>query len=177
MKKLQTLKTFIPIVQALQRQGRKVVFTNGCFDLLHVGHVRYLEAARALGDCLIVAVNSDASVRRLKGPTRPILSQRHRMEVLSALSSVDYLILFGADTPRRLIAALKPDILVKGADWQEDAIVGKEIVEANGGRVARIRQVPGASTSQIVQRILQCHAAKGRKPGKRSPPSSPTTRR
>ncbi len=159
MQKRQTLKTLLATVRALRRKGKKVVFTNGCFDLLHVGHVRYLAAARALGDALIVAVNSDRSVRRLKGDARPIVSQKHRMEVLSALSSVDYLILFGADTPRRLIETLQPDVLVKGADWKQDAIVGKEIVEASGGRVARIRMVPGASTTTVIRKILRLHAS------------------
>ncbi len=170
--KRQTLKTLTAVRFTLRRQGKKVVFTNGCFDLLHVGHVRYLSAARALGDALIVAVNSDASVRRLKGDARPIVSQKNRMEVLAALTSVDYLILLSADTPQHLIEVLRPDVLVKGADWGRDAIVGKEIVESSGGRVARIRMVPGASTTDLIARILQCHAPTG--PGLRKvPPSVP----
>ena len=125
-------------VRALQRQGKKIVLTNGCFDLLHVGHVRYLTAARGLGDALIVAVNSDASVRRLKGITRPIVAQKERLEVLAALACVDYLILFGGKTPKKIIASVGPDILVKGADWALENIVGREEVERRGGKVVRI---------------------------------------
>lgn len=138
----------------LRRRKKRVVFTNGCFDLLHAGHVRYLTAARALGDVLIVAVNSDRSVQRLKGPTRPITPLAQRMEVLAALACVDYVVPFGGATPRPLIERLKPDILVKGADWALGEIVGREIVEQYGGRVARIRMVPGVSTTQLVTRIV-----------------------
>ncbi len=142
-------------VRALQQAGGKVVFTNGCFDLLHVGHVRYLAAARALGDCLIVGVNSDRSVRRLKGAKRPIVAEEERMEVLCALSSVDYLILFHEETPRKLIAALCPNILVKGGDWALEEIVGKEEVEREGGKVVRIETVKGASTTDLIDRVIQ----------------------
>jgi rfaE bifunctional protein nucleotidyltransferase chain/domain len=142
-------------VRALQRQGKKIVFTNGCFDLLHVGHVRYLAAARALGDCLVVAINSDASVRRLKGSTRPIVPHRERMEVLAALGCVDYVVLFNANTPQQVIDTLVPDILVKGGDWALEEIVGKETVEQHGGKVVRVKVVPGASTTGIIERILK----------------------
>jgi rfaE bifunctional protein nucleotidyltransferase chain/domain len=133
--------------------GARVVFTNGCFDLLHPGHVRYLAAARALGDVLVVAVNDDASVRRLKGPSRPILRAPERAEVLAALTAVDHLIFFPDDTPTTLIEAIIPDVLVKGADWTEDKIVGRDFVVAHGGRVARIDFVPGVSTTELIHRI------------------------
>jgi D-beta-D-heptose 7-phosphate kinase/D-beta-D-heptose 1-phosphate adenosyltransferase len=142
-------------VRSLQKQGKKVVFTNGCFDILHVGHIRYLAAARALGDCLVVAVNSDASVRRLKGTARPIVPHRERMEVLAALGCVDYVVLFNANTPQQVIDALVPDILVKGGDWAMQDIVGRETVEQHGGKVVRIKTVPGASTTGMIDRILK----------------------
>jgi len=133
--------------------GARIVFTNGCFDLLHPGHVRYLASARALGDVLVVGLNGDASVRRLKGPGRPILLLDERAEVLAGLAAVDHLIAFDEDTPRALIAALGPDVLVKGADWAEDEIAGREETLARGGRVERIPLVPGVSTSELIRRI------------------------
>jgi rfaE bifunctional protein nucleotidyltransferase chain/domain len=134
--------------------GRKVVFTNGCFDLLHAGHVRYLEAARALGDVLIVAVNSDASVRRLgKGADRPFNDQRVRAEVVAALACVDFVTVFDEDTPAELIAALMPDVLVKGGDWPVETIVGAEVVMAAGGRVLALPFEEGFSTTALVERI------------------------
>lgn len=138
---------------ARRAEGARVVFTNGCFDLLHPGHVRYLEAARALGDVLVVGLNDDASVRRLKGPGRPILHADERAEVLAALGAVDHVIVFAEDTPLRLIDALEPDVLVKGADWAPDDIVGRDAVLGRGGRVERIDLVPGASTTELVRRI------------------------
>jgi D-beta-D-heptose 7-phosphate kinase/D-beta-D-heptose 1-phosphate adenosyltransferase len=135
--------------------GARVVFTNGCFDLLHPGHVRYLEAARALGDVLVVGINSDASVRRLKGSGRPVLRADERAEVLAGLAAVDHVIVFDEDTPRDLIAALAPDVLVKGSDWAADEIVGREEVLARGGRVERIAVVPGLSTSELIRRIRE----------------------
>jgi D-beta-D-heptose 7-phosphate kinase/D-beta-D-heptose 1-phosphate adenosyltransferase len=137
----------------LRARGARVVFTNGCFDLVHPGHVRYLAAARALGDTLVVAVNDDASVRRLKGAPRPILDLSERVEVLAALAAVDHVIVFADDTPRALIAALLPDVLVKGADWAAGDIVGADEVRAAGGRVERIALVPGVSTSELIARI------------------------
>jgi len=136
-----------------RRDGTRVVFTNGCFDLVHAGHVRYLEAARALGDVLVVALNDDASVRRLKGAGRPILALAERAEVLAGLTAVDHLVAFAEDTPLALIEMLQPDVLVKGADWAADDIVGRDVVLARGGRVERIDLVPGLSTSEIIRRI------------------------
>ena len=133
-----------------RRRGKRVVFTNGCFDLLHVGHVRSLEQARGLGDRLVVAVNSDASVRRLKGPTRPLVPARQRAEVLAALACVDWVVVFGEDTPLAVIRALRPDVLAKGGDWKLDEIVGGDEVESWGGRVVRLRQVPGVRTTSIL---------------------------
>jgi len=136
-----------------RRDGTRVVFTNGCFDLVHAGHVRYLEAARALGDVLVVALNDDASVRRLKGAGRPILALAERAEVLAGLTAVDHLVAFAEDKPLALIEILQPDVLVKGADWAADDIVGRNVVLARGGRVERIDLAPGVSTSEIIRRI------------------------
>jgi D-beta-D-heptose 7-phosphate kinase/D-beta-D-heptose 1-phosphate adenosyltransferase len=133
--------------------GRQVVFTNGVFDLLHPGHIRYLRAARALGDALIVGLNSDASVRRNKGPDRPINIEEERAEILAALACVDAVVIFDEDTPDEIIKAVLPDVLVKGADWAADAIVGRDTVEARGGRVVRIPVEQGFSTTAIVERI------------------------
>ncbi len=141
------------LVARLRADGRTVVFTNGVFDLLHVGHLRYLQQARALGDALLVGVNSDRSVRAIKGPDRPITLENERAEILEALACVDGVVIFDEDTPRTLIAALQPDVLVKGADWAEDAIIGRDIVEARGGRVERVALEPGHSTSAIVEKI------------------------
>ena len=136
-----------------QAAGARVVFTNGCFDLLHPGHVRYLEAARALGDVLVVGLNDDDSVRRQKGPGRPILRLAERAEVLAALAAVDHVVAFSEDTPLRLIEDLRPDVLVKGSDWGLGEIVGRECVLERGGRVERIDLVPGVSTSELIRRI------------------------
>ena len=133
--------------------GERVVFTNGCFDLLHVGHVRSLEQARGLGDRLVVGINSDASVRRIKGPARPIVPARQRAEVLAALACVDWVVVFGESTPLRLIRALRPDVLAKGGDWKLDAIVGRDDVLSWGGSVRRLREVPGVRTTTIARRI------------------------
>jgi rfaE bifunctional protein nucleotidyltransferase chain/domain len=139
--------------QAWRSEGRRVVFANGCFDLLHPGHVALLESARALGDVLVVAINSDASVRALKGTGRPLVPEAERAEALGALEAVDAVVVYDEPTPREIVAALRPDVLVKGADWAEDAIVGREEVEAAGGKVARIPLVPGRSTTALVERI------------------------
>jgi D-beta-D-heptose 7-phosphate kinase/D-beta-D-heptose 1-phosphate adenosyltransferase len=133
--------------------GRRIVFTNGVFDLLHPGHVRYLRDARALGDCLVVGLNADASVRRNKGEERPITAQQERAEVLAALASVDAVVIFDEDTPAEIIRLVQPDVLVKGADWAADAIVGRDTVEARGGRVVRVPVEQGYSTTAIVERI------------------------
>jgi len=133
-------------------EGRRVVFTNGVFDLLHPGHVRYLQAARAEGDTMIVAINSDRSVSAIKGPTRPITPQHERAEVLGALRCVDAVVVFDEDTPFDIISAVQPDVLVKGADWAEDKIVGRDVVEARGGRVVRMPIEQGWSTTGIIQK-------------------------
>jgi rfaE bifunctional protein nucleotidyltransferase chain/domain len=138
-----------------KRNGRRVVFTNGCFDLLHPGHIGSLEQARALGDALIVGLNSDASVRQLKGAGRPVLPERERAEILAALEFIDAVVIFDELTPREVIARLLPDVLVKGGDWPGDQIVGREEVEAAGGRVVSIPVVPGYSTTAILQKIRE----------------------
>lgn len=138
-----------------KRDGRSVVFTNGCFDLLHPGHIRGFEQARQLGDALIVGLNSDSSVRQLKGPARPVIPEHERAEILSALEAVDAVVIFNELTPREVIARLLPDVLVKGGDWAGDQIVGREEVEAAGGRVVSIPFVPGYSTTTILQRIRE----------------------
>jgi D-glycero-beta-D-manno-heptose 1-phosphate adenylyltransferase len=143
----------LALVEHLRAAGNKIVFTNGVFDLLHVGHLRYLQEARGLGDALLVGVNSDRSVRLIKGADRPINTEAERAEVLEALTCVDAVVIFDEPTPRELIAALQPDVLVKGADWAMDAIVGRDIVEARGGRVVRVAIEPGHSTTSIVDRI------------------------
>ena len=143
----------IAFVQLARGQGKTIVFTNGVFDILHPGHVRYLRDARALGDHLIVGVNSDRSVKALnKAPDRPINSEDERAEVLAALQSVDAVVVFDEDTPHEIISAIQPDILVKGADWGENAIVGRDVVEAGGGRVVRIALAEGYSTTKILER-------------------------
>jgi D-beta-D-heptose 7-phosphate kinase/D-beta-D-heptose 1-phosphate adenosyltransferase len=140
-------------VARARRRGERVVFSNGCFDLLHVGHVRSLEQARGLGDRLLVAVNSDASVRRLKGRERPLVPARQRAEVLAGLACVDWVVVFPESTPLALLRALRPDVLAKGGDWALDEIVGREDVEGWGGRVVRLRQVPGVRSSLLLSRL------------------------
>lgn len=141
--------------ERLRRERRVLVFTNGCFDLLHPGHLHLLEAARALGDCLMVAINSDASVQGQKGCARPIIPAEERAETLGALACVDYVTIFSDPTPQKLIAAILPDVLVKGADWGENEIVGRAEVEAAGGRVVRLALEPGWSTTAIIARAAQ----------------------
>ena len=151
-----TLSEAAALVSRARSERQTVVFTNGVFDILHPGHVRYLRDARALGDLLIVGVNSDRSTRALdKAPGRPINPEHERAEVLAALASVDAVVVFDEDTPHAIISALQPDILVKGADWGENAIVGRDVVEARGGRVVRIELAPGYSTTAIIDRIRQ----------------------
>ena len=152
----EKLLTAAALVEALRlRRDRKecLVFTNGCFDLLHIGHTRYLREARALGDCLIVGINSDASVRSIKPNGRPIVPQAQRAEVLAALACVDHVVIFDEPDPRALIAAVQPDVLVKGGDWPIAQIVGREIVQARGGAVVAIPLVPDVSTTTLVRRI------------------------
>jgi D-beta-D-heptose 7-phosphate kinase/D-beta-D-heptose 1-phosphate adenosyltransferase len=149
-RKLLNRKQAVAAVRRAQRRGERVVFTNGCFDLLHVGHVRGLAQARRAGDRLLVALNSDASVRRLKGNGRPVVPARQRREVLAALESVDWVVTFSEDTPLSLIRALRPDVLAKGGDWRLSEIVGRREVESWGGRVMRLRRVPGVSTTRLL---------------------------
>ena len=149
---------FLKIRERLKREGKKVVFTNGVFDIVHRGHVEYLTKAKALGEVLLVGMNTDDSVRRLKGPQRPIVSQDDRAFVLAALRVVDYVCLFDEDTPYNLIESVMPDVLVKGSDWAIDSIVGKDIVEAAGGKVQTIDYVPNRSTTNIIQKIANSGA-------------------
>ena len=144
----------LSVLSGERAKGKRIVFTNGCFDLMHVGHTRYLQAAKALGDVLVVGVNSDVSVRTLdKAPDRPIVPEAQRAEVLAALGCVDFVVIFDESDPRQLIAAVQPDVLVKGGDWMIDQIIGREIVEARGGVVKTIPLVPGLSTTALLQRI------------------------
>jgi D-beta-D-heptose 7-phosphate kinase/D-beta-D-heptose 1-phosphate adenosyltransferase len=144
---------FVLTLRAIKERGKRVVFTNGCFDLIHVGHVRLLATARSFGDVLAVGLNTDRSVRQLKGPTRPIVSESARAEVLAALSMVDYVTLFDEPTPLELIRAVVPDVLVKGGDYAPDAVVGRKVVESAGGQVRIVRLVDGFSTSGIVEKL------------------------
>jgi rfaE bifunctional protein nucleotidyltransferase chain/domain len=143
----------VAFAETCRRDRQRLVFTNGVFDLLHPGHVRYLQAARAEGDALIIGLNSDASVREYKGPSRPITPEHERAEILTALACVDAVVIFGEQTPDRIVKLIQPDVLVKGADWAADAIVGRDTVEARGGRVVRIPVEQGWSTSEIIRRI------------------------
>ncbi|MGH7739980.1 MAG: D-glycero-beta-D-manno-heptose 1-phosphate adenylyltransferase [bacterium] len=149
-----------PILKTLQNQGQKVVFTNGVFDLLHLGHVTYLQKARLLGDLLVVAINSDASVKRLKGPLKPLLPLEERAEMLLALSCVDYVTFFEDDTPFEVVKTLRPDILVKGGDWAVDKIVGGDLVESWGGKVTNIPVVPGRSTTNLIEIVRERYGNK-----------------
>jgi D-beta-D-heptose 7-phosphate kinase/D-beta-D-heptose 1-phosphate adenosyltransferase len=151
--KIISLKQAKALRIGLRRRKKKMVFTNGCFDILHVGHVRYLQAAKRAGHVLLVGLNSDSSVRRLKGKERPLNHERARAAVLAALECVDYVVTFGEDTPERLIRELLPDVLVKGSDWKRGTIVGEDIVEGNGGTVRRIKLEKGFSTTGIIEKI------------------------
>ncbi len=153
--KLKKLEELVQIRDELRRQNRKVVFTNGCFDLLHSGHVYIFREAKKLGDVFIVAVNEDESVRRIKGESRPIFILEERLEVLEAIEDIDYLISFSEETPQRIIAALLPDVLVKGGDWAPEEVIGKREVEEAGGKVVIIPYLEGRSTSEIIDRITQ----------------------
>jgi rfaE bifunctional protein nucleotidyltransferase chain/domain len=160
------------LIQATAREkraGRRVVFTNGCFDLIHPGHVRCLAEARALGDVLVVAINSDRSVRGNKGPERPLVNEQDRAEVIAALASVDYVTIFDEPTPRELISRVLPSVLVKGADWALDQVAGREEVEAAGGLVMSIPLASGYSTTNIVQRIRNADAAAASRDTKNKP--------
>ncbi len=153
--KIKTRGELEKILEALKRKGKKIVFTNGCFDILHIGHTRCLEEAKRLGDTLVVGLNSDRSARSIKGPPRPIIPEAERAEVLSALACVDYVVIFDEPNPLELIASLKPNILVKGGDWTPETTVGREVVEKAGGKVVIIPNVRGVSTSGIIHRITK----------------------
>ena len=157
--KIKSLDVLIPLINAEKNRGKRVVFTNGCFDLLHAGHVKYLQKARNLGDLLVLGLNSDASVRRLKGAKRPLIDQDERAHLLAALDCIDYVIIFDEDTPLELITALKPYILAKGGDYSLDGVVGRDIVESYGGRVELVTFVDGKSTTNIIERILELYSA------------------
>ncbi|MEI6092086.1 MAG: D-glycero-beta-D-manno-heptose 1-phosphate adenylyltransferase [bacterium] len=145
------------LVKNLKEQNKTIVFTNGCFDILHAGHIDYMEKAKTLGDVLIVGVNSDESVKRIKGSKRPIVKQEYRLRLLEGISSIDYLVVFEEDTPLALIEKLRPDILVKGADWKDKGVVGEDFVKTYGGKVKLIDLLPGISTSIVIENILKAY--------------------
>ncbi len=151
--KIVARETLASLLEEHRRQGRRIVFTNGCFDILHAGHVRYLAQARRLGDVLIVALNTDRSVRAIKGPDRPVVGQEERAFVVAGLESVDYVTFFDDKTPLSLIEALQPDILVKGGDWKADNVVGGDVVRSRGGDVVVLPYLEGASTTNIIEKI------------------------
>ena len=153
--KIKNITQLKSTVAGLKRKGKKIVFTNGCFDLLHYGHVKYLQDAKRAGDILIVAVNSDSSVKKIKGSRRPIVNLNFRLGALASLESVDYVTSFSEETPLNLIKSIKPDVLVKGADWNRKIIVGAEVVRNYGGEVTTIKLVKGLSTSNLIKRIAR----------------------
>ncbi len=153
--KIKTLEEVVRLRARFRDLGKKLVFTNGCFDILHIGHVRYLNKARSLGDALVVGINSDRSVQKIKGDSRPIVPELERAEVLAALACVDFVFIFDDATPKRVIDAIVPDVLVKGADWGISEIVGRDTVEKAGGVVLNVPLVEGSSTSEIIQKVLE----------------------
>ncbi len=163
------------VLAGLRSQGKRIVFTNGCFDLLHPGHISTLTQAKALGDVLVVGINSDASVTRLKGERRPILNAPERALLLSALEAVDYVTVFDEDTPLELIRLLRPQILVKGGDWSPEAVVGKEVVEEDGGKVVVVPYQPGFSTTSIIERIVAGYRKGEKAAMEDDPQSAPST--
>ncbi len=160
LSKIVTVEKLVARFDTVRKSGKKIVFTNGCFDILHVGHVRYLAAARSEGDLLVIGLNSDASVRLIKGEKRPIVTQDQRAEVLASLGCVDYVVMFDEPDPLALIETLKPNVLVKGEDWIEDNIIGAEFVKSNNGKIVRIKFVDETSTSEIIERIVERYAGK-----------------
>jgi rfaE bifunctional protein nucleotidyltransferase chain/domain len=154
--KLKSIDEIAEIAAAARKHGQRVVFTNGCFDLLHRGHVHILRQAKAAGDLLIVGVNTDRSVKSIKGAARPVVSEIDRVELIAAMEMVDYVVLFDEPDPTKLIAAIKPEVLAKGGDWSSDQIVGRELVEQHGGRIAVIPYLKGFSTTEIIERIRNC---------------------
>jgi D-beta-D-heptose 7-phosphate kinase/D-beta-D-heptose 1-phosphate adenosyltransferase len=165
MGRIVSQEALLQLVGREVRGSRRIVFTNGCFDLLHPGHIRLLEEARSLGDVLVVGLNRDASVRRVKGDSRPLIPEMERAEILAALAGVDFVVLFGEETPREIIARLLPDVLVKGADWGANEVVGRAEVEGAGGKVVSIPLQPGYSTTSILRKIIATT------PGKTEPAS------
>lgn len=157
--KIKSLEVLSALIAAEKNRGKRIVFTNGCFDLLHFGHVKYLQKARSLGDLLVLGLNSDASVRRLKGPKRPLIDQDERAHLLAALDCIDYVVIFDEDTPLNLITSLKPHILAKGGDYSLDGVVGRDVVESYGGRVELITFVDGKSTTNIIERVLELYSS------------------
>ena len=153
-RKIKNLEEIVRLRTGFRESGRRVVFTNGCFDILHIGHVRYLNRARSLGDVLVVGINSDRSVSEIKGLERPIVPELERAEIIAALACVDFVFIFDDPTPKRVIDAIVPDVLVKGADWELSQIVGRDTVENAGGAVLNIPLVEGSSTSEIIRRVL-----------------------
>jgi len=151
--KLKALEIIKNEILLLQQQGKKIVFTNGCFDILHAGHVDIFQQARNLGDALVVAVNSDISIKKIKGEKRPVVPQAQRMQVLAALEAIDYVVIFDEENPLKIIKELQPDILVKGGDWPIETIVGREIVEKNGGEIRSIPLLEGISTTNIIEEV------------------------
>lgn len=157
MKNVLSKEEMLEIRNRLKKEGKKVVFTNGCFDILHPGHVDYLNKAKALGDVLILGLNSDSSIKRIKGEKRPVLNQDERAAITSNLKAVDYVVIFEEDDPFNIISYLIPDVLVKGADWSLDKIIGRDIVEANGGEVKAIKFVTDQSTTNIIKKVLSLY--------------------
>jgi len=154
-RKIISLVNLIRKVRALKQQGCRIVFTNGCFDILHFGHVKYLQEAKAKGDYLVVAVNSDSSIKKIKAKNRPVIGQSDRLKTIAALASVDFAVLFNEDNPLKLIKALKPDVLIKGADWSKEKIAGADFVESYGGKAVTVNLVKGRSTSAIIEKIIR----------------------
>ena len=157
MNKILDREALLTKLIALRNQGKKIAFTNGCFDILHVGHVRYLREARKTGDVLVLALNSDSSVRAIKGEKRPLVPEQERAEVLAALECIDFVTIFSELTPLELINFLKPDVLIKGGDWPEEKVVGRDEVKQWGGRVAIIPEVKGKSTTNVVEKIIKTY--------------------
>ncbi len=153
--KIKNLKELKNIINRLKYRGKKIVFTNGCFDILHYGHIKYLEDAKKKGDILVVGVNSDSSIKRIKGAARPIVNQRDRLRIIAALESVDYVVLFKENTPLKIIKLLRPDVLVKGADWKKKDIVGSNFVLSYGGKICTINLIRGRSTTNLIKKIAK----------------------
>jgi len=155
--KIKSLNALKKEVAKLKKQGKRIVFTNGCFDILHYGHAKYLEDAKAMGDILIVAVNSDLSIRKIKGKNRPVVGEANRLKLLAALESIDYVTLFKEITPLTVIKAIKPDVLIKGSDWDKNSIVGSDVVRAYGGEVKTVKLVKGLSTTNLINKIVKAY--------------------